>query len=1175
MGENMSSLERDTLSRNRIVSETDENFFVEAGAGSGKTTMLVSRMVAMVEAGIDISRICAITFTKAAAGEFYDRFQKLLIERSNPDYTVAHPEWPGSLRQPDEQTRKRCADALQNIDLCFMGTIDSFCGMVLSEHPSEAGIPSDAEIVSDEDAAVFYKQLYVKISAGEYGEELKSFANTFRAFHRGAQDVFVRGLSFLMNNRNVRFHFHEAASADLDRDFEKEKTELLRAVKCLAAHPELKYEGNKDSREAWEQIADSYSAIRRRWSSNYPNLLYAIRSLGKIRVIPEAMDRYAASLGSVLVPGGKGKKPKWFEMSSGDGGGLYDKLIKLRYDASMSFLMKCVPVAEQAMREKGSLTFFDYLYYLRNMLKRDAGSGGRLIRYIYERHSYFLIDEFQDTNPLQAEVFFYLSSEHPVPQWSACVPRKGALFIVGDPKQSIYRFRSADVSSFLKVKKLFEAGGGAILSLSRNFRSVRMLSEYYNRVFGQLLPEETEDQSRFEAIPLPEPTADEFQGIYTYTSYVGKAADDHPEQTDPMMIADLIGKLTGSGLYQLRGEKDRQPRPVRYSDFMVITSAKKNLGPIMAELSARDIPARVEGDIPFSENEALREISRIFAAVADAEDTLALYGALTGKLMTLTREDILAYKAGGGTVSLKASVDAAFPIVSADTEGPADTEGAAHAALRRVAGQIGRLKELNKEAGRLSPAALFSRIMDDFRVYETLPAENLEVVLYALELIRSAEKSGQVVSLKDGAAYLNSLVTGASGEERCLSLDAEKDCVHMANLHKVKGLEAPIVILAAAPASGVHAAYRMRHGDDGSEGWLFSLESERDGSGIRKVYFQTDDYPDEKAKEEEALKAEGRRLIYVAATRARNVLILCNSIRSVRGNESPSSKWSPIMEPGLPDIFELLPDEPEQRQKEEVFTEAAELYRAAGEAAALNDRSAERATYKLENPSRLHVLSKLSESPDQPEQEYVPEEYLPEEYLRGEPGPEEGCASGTGAEGASGKGDGASDAHRFPALLGTMVHKLMEMLVSAGGRLDARAAAGEIIREYRTPGTEGLEDMLTECLLKVADTMRAGGYRQTNGLPQDMLGTLLSADEVYCEVPFSYMEEADDVRTVWSGVMDVVYLSEGRWHIVDYKTNADGSDLDQRYKGQLAAYVKAFKATTGSDADALTYHIDV
>ena len=105
--------------------------------------------------------------------------------------------------------------------------------------------------------------------------------------------------------------------------------------------------------------------------------------------------------------------------------------------------------------------------------------------------------------------------------------------------------------------------------------------------------------------------------------------------------------------------------------------------------------------------------------------------------------------------------------------------------------------------------------------------------------------------------------------------------------------------------------------------------------------------------------------------------------------------------------------------------------------------------------------------------------------------------------------------------------------------------------------------------------MRSGGYPQTNGLPQDMLGTLLSADEVYCEVPFCYAENTEEGKTVWNGIMDAVYLSGGRWHIVDYKTNADGSDLDTRYQGQLEAYVKAFKATTGNDADAKTYHIDI
>ena len=169
---NMISVENDSLSRNRIVSEIDRNFFVEAGAGSGKTSMLVRRMVAMVEAGKPISKISAITFTKAAAGEFYDRFQKLLIERSNPNVEWKDMGWAGQLPKPTEETRRRCADALQDIDLCFMGTIDAFCFSVLSEHPYEAGIPSDAKIISDPDEETVFRQEYVKI-INAHGGQLK------------------------------------------------------------------------------------------------------------------------------------------------------------------------------------------------------------------------------------------------------------------------------------------------------------------------------------------------------------------------------------------------------------------------------------------------------------------------------------------------------------------------------------------------------------------------------------------------------------------------------------------------------------------------------------------------------------------------------------------------------------------------------------------------------------------------------------------------------------------------------------------------------------------------------------------------------------------------------------------------------------------------------------------
>ena len=1135
MAENMTSLEKDKLSRSRIVSGIKENFFVEAGAGSGKTTMLVNRMAAMVEAGLDISRICAITFTKAAAGEFYDRFQRLLIERSNPAFTGDEESRPGSLPAPTDETRERCRIALRNIDLCFMGTIDSFCGMVLSEHPSEAQIPSDASIVSDEDAATIYKQQYVKICGGEYGGELQGLARTFQALHRNAQDVFVQGISFVMNNRNVHFNFHENAVVDIDRDFAAERSELIDAVRCLLDHPELKYDGNKGSREAWDKIGTIYKNIRGRWSHNYTNLMFGIRDLKDIRLIPEALDRYAVSLGDVFEPGGK--QGKWLECTAGREGGLLERLQKLQYDASMTFLIRSIPVMEQALREKGSLTFFDYLYYLRNMLRRDAEADGRLIRYIYDRHSYFLIDEFQDTNPMQAEVFFYLAAEHPVPQWSACVPRPGSLFIVGDPKQSIYRFRSADVTSFLKVKRLFEKNGGSILTLSRNFRSTRTLCQYFNRVFTALLPEETENQSRFEEIPLPEETEGEFQGVYTYKAYSGQAEAEHPDMTDPVQIAGIIESLVGNDRFLIRGEKEKDLRPVRYSDFMVITYGKKWLGPIMAELDSRKIPARVEGDVPFASNQALYELSLIYATAADAGDSLALYGALTGGLIALTKEDILRFKACGGTVSLKA----AFDIGACADE-----------TALKVAGQIERLKELHAMALRLSPAALYARIMDEYCLYRTVPAENLEVVYYALELIRNAERSGLVISLRDGAAYIRGLIEGASGEERCLSLTADKDCVHMANLHKVKGLEAPIVILAAASNSSFSGTCRMIHGDTGSEGYIFSLEGERDGNGRAKTYFSTADYSDEKDAETEALKAEGHRLVYVAATRARNVLILCKRVQVRSGKESINSKWGPVTEAGLSDIFEIIGDSTGTAAKAGEEIGAAALYEAADQETVLNDRSAEEATFRVENPSRLHVLSKLSESPEAGGGEEAPEP----------------------AADAEEEKEGPAGGRRFATLLGTMTHKLMEMLVTTRNSVDAGAAVGEIIREYSAPGTEDYEGELTETLLKAADRMRSGGYVQTNGLPQDILGTLLAADEVYCEVPFSYKDESDEA-TVWNGVMDVIYSRDGRWHIIDYKTNADGNDLDVRYQAQLSAYIRAFRATTGLDADALTYHIDI
>ena len=460
MDTNNEQLQMDQISRNRIVTDIDSNFFVEAGAGSGKTTMLVNRMVAMVEQGRDISRICAITFTKAAANEFRGRFQKILLERSNPEISYIDRGYAGQLPMPTEETRKRCAYALRNLDLCFMGTIDSFCQMLIAEHPYETDVPSDAFIVQDSDLDVLYRQEYIRICEGAYGEELADLAEGFHALNQSPESVFVKGMQKFMENKNSVISFTEErgyVSNTLDVTYHAQIEEIRQLYP-----DEFTFKGT------WER---KLSIV-----------------LGKLNQLKKEYEKNEEKYRAQLTPQEwQQKEAKYVKTSA-----IYHTLQDLQYNTSMTFLAAAAPKIAEYLRKNGVMTYFDYLYYLRNMLREDARQGGAMIQYIFRRHAYYLIDEFQDTNPIQSEIFFYLTAEHPVEKWQSCNPKPGTLFIVGDPKQSIYRFRNADVGSYLRVKELFTAmPHGDILQLTQNFRSRNKLCQFFNEVFEEEFQEST------------------------------------------------------------------------------------------------------------------------------------------------------------------------------------------------------------------------------------------------------------------------------------------------------------------------------------------------------------------------------------------------------------------------------------------------------------------------------------------------------------------------------------------------------------------------------------------------------------------------------------------------------------------------------------------------------------
>ena len=1198
------SLQMDTDARNKIVSDIDKSFFVEAGAGSGKTTMLVNRMVAMVEAGIDIDKICAITFTKAAAGEFYERFQNLLIERSRTNYEWKDEGHAGQLPEPTKESRDKCKEALENIDLCFMGTIDSFCRMVLSEHPAKAGIASDAVLISDAEAEIIYKQLYVKICAGEFGAELQEMGRVFQQLYRNPEEIFVKSVAIFMDERNVNFTYSIPDNFDLDAKFASDRDKVLKFVDCLVRNQDLRYENDylennddkdyKRSLDAWNKINIIKYHLEKKWSRDFVNVLYYLDRLGYIYVKNYAVSKYPEEVRGMLV---LEKYNRYQKCTISDDGNIVSRIHEYMYSVTMPFILKSIDVISHEMHEKGYMSFFDYLYYLRNMLADDAKGDGKLIKHIRERHSYFLIDEFQDTDPMQAEIFFYLSTDTPAAKWNECVPRPGSLFIVGDPKQSIYRFRGADVSSYLKIKGLFEKNNDEILELTRNFRSTRKLCEYFNRVFTNMLPAQTEEQSEYKPIPLPEDT-DQFQGIYKYRACGGKTVKNFPEYADSIQVSNIIETIVNNEEFKIKTKGDDSLRKIRYKDIMVITSSKKKLVPIVEELKNRGIDTRVEGNVPFGTNEALLEVYKLYSSIADYNDRIAYYTAFTSKLIRITEEEYRCY------------VDY---IRNEKSEMPITAENCNNETVLLVASKVKEIEKLRNAANSLSPAGLFEKIMDDFQIYKYAKAEELEVIYYTIELLRNAEQSGIVTTTKEAAEYLSKLINNDSDEERCLSLNDNTDAVHLANLHKVKGLEAPIVILTYYYESPLYPEKRVVHKEDGNEGYFFKLGMPNDEKrGIyNKNYYHTESFPDEYNAEKASMEAEILRQVYVAATRARNALFICNAEYYANGKYYTGFKdlnhwWDRIIETDIehitPYFFNEFEHQDNKPQKQTVVTDSNDLYEEADKTCVINNRDKEDETYVLKTPSRDKLESKTSGDTDVLSTEelsandtYTDETYAEEIYDEETYDVESDSADKSNENSFSNvSSDGSSqdnaELHSFPDVLGTMTHKLLEMLVSSRNTIEVEMAVNETINEFMKPSLEGYRDKLISALTEVASTMKSGGYAQENKLPQDMLKTLLEADEVHCEVPFSCLineevevkkDETKTVKTLWNGIMDVIYKKDGKWHIVDWKTNKEGSHLDEKYKDQLEAYKTAFRTIFADDdqvdidVDAYTYHIDI
>ncbi|CAM4499166.1 ATP-dependent helicase/nuclease subunit A [Paenibacillus endophyticus] len=860
----------DQADRKRILTDLDTTLLVEAGAGSGKTTSLVGRLLVLIKSGVNVGHIAAITFTNKAADEMKERF-RLALEKA---YLCS---------ADGLSAQERLSVALGNLDLLFIGTIHSFCGSLLRERPIEAGLdPSFEELDEEND-----KRLRT-ICWDEYMSEL----------NEAARKRFEELLSLRVDVNTLRGVYDRVSSfTDVELPcMERERPNFERIRDTLfplldAAAP---YIPIVEPEKGWDTVQ---KLVRQ---TNQKMRLIDLSDDMRILEIAKEFDRkldvtlnrwnskeHASEMKkqfadwqiNVLIPFLR----EWHEY-------MYPKLI--------SFVQPVLAYYQELRYAAGKLNFQDLLMEATKLVRENE----EVRTYFSERYQRLLVDEFQDTDPIQAELMFLLTGSTGdisfEKDWRRLTPRPGSLFVVGDPKQSIYRFRRADISIYNEVKaRILECG--AVLRLTSNFRSVSSIGDFINDQFvGKLPASETEHQAAFVKMEThaPDPKGGDktTHGIYVLNYPKMPGGKVVVAQTDADQIARYVSWACKDGNLQIAngngGTRDAVP-----SDFLILTKTREFIHLYAEQLDWYGIPADTSGSTTvYEELLALWQLVRCLEDFADKPSLLAV---MRGMLFGLSDRQLWAYKREGFRFSL---FDLPDPATCSDEAKP-------------VVIVLEKLRLYADWIRMLSASTAFSRIIEDLGVLpyvSTLPAGSVRAgtLVRMLQLVYSNQAASS--SWSELCQFIEEMLTDRGMETSSLYAGGNQ-AVRIMNLHKAKGLEAPVVFLACPCGESDHDA--TQHIDRTTEPATGYFTISRDvGEFKKEVVAQPYGWEIMNELERTFSNAEKDRLLYVAATRPKQMLVI-----SLYPDQPAKCPWSPLMD-GMNDARELDVPVMEAEKKAEV-----------------------------------------------------------------------------------------------------------------------------------------------------------------------------------------------------------------------------------------------------------------
>ena len=855
----MNALPRDQQQRDEAAAWTRGPVLVEAGAGTGKTTLLVERILHLIRAdGARLDEIAAITFTRKATAELKDRIRGRLLD------AVAGEE--------DPEARTRLQDALDNLESGRISTIHGFALNILRAFSVEAGLRPD---IGDVDEI-------------EHDARRDAAWRDWLAGALSGEDARLRDF--------LELGFPVA-------DLEKIRDALLDLPELREHFPRAKDASPDEIRASIEGAFDAWAEVGRRCLNEEDK---AFQEIEKARNWLEALSGLSQTelLRELWNPGFKLNKRVGSAVNWGDSkeeGGENLKRFRSGYDAflqnsagliSHEVLAGLVPlvrefaeVFEAEMREAGLLSYQDMLFLATKLVRENPSVRGR----IRESIRHFLVDEFQDTDPLQVELIFLLAGEGDAADWRDARMDGARLFLVGDPKQSIYRFRRADIAIYHDVKEKFEAlPNGRVLRITENFRSTPGVVDFVNEAFSRVIHPEAGIQPPYVELVAHRESADPAVFLIgkkengDEPGENGKENEEQRRKKEAACLAAAIRELVAEKRVEITDGDENARRPAHYGDVAVLFRVRTGYAQFEDAFRGAGVPYITDGGRGFYDKFEVGAVVSVLSALARPADPLALAAALRSPLYGFSDVQVTRY-------FLK-------------TQEPTEE-------LKEAVREIHLLHDMKKNSGA---RAILEEIYRRTGAFELFLASSggEQRVANLLKLLDMAHEfaAGGRRGVDAFAAHLEAQYERGrdADEPEAFMEDRGGEAVRFMTIHQAKGLEFPVVALADLEGKVDSRRLQEKPLVDRQKGAVDLHLS----SGSRRL--DSLGFVDAIEREKGFREAEIKRLWYVGATRAEDYLLWPESgFRSfMQGAGIPEEEIAGVIRAASASVLEVSPEEP-------------------------------------------------------------------------------------------------------------------------------------------------------------------------------------------------------------------------------------------------------------------------